>query len=70
MAIFGDFLGPAFAASCMQHVLSDLHSKFTLGAHHVSKSKMVEIQPVAAEIRRRKKERKIEHIERNHRAKI
>jgi len=30
------FLGPAFAASCVQH-LSDLHSKFTLGPHHVSK---------------------------------
>ena len=30
------FLGPAFAASRVQH-LSDLHSKFTLGPHHVSK---------------------------------
>jgi len=29
-------LGPAFAASCVQH-LSDLHSKFALGPHHVSK---------------------------------
>jgi len=36
MAIFGDFLGPAFAASHMQH-LSDLHSKFALGPHHLSK---------------------------------
>jgi len=35
MAIFGDFLGPAFAASRVQH-LSDLHSKFALGPHHVS----------------------------------
>jgi len=30
------FLGPAFAASRMQR-LSDLHSKFALGPHHVSK---------------------------------
>jgi len=30
------FLGPAFAASHVQHI-SDLHSKFTLGPHHVSK---------------------------------
>jgi len=28
------FLGPAFAASRMQHI-SDLHSKFALGPHHV-----------------------------------
>jgi len=34
--IFGDFLGPAFSASNAQHV-SDLHSKFALGPHHVSK---------------------------------
>jgi len=46
-------LGPAFAASRVQH-LSDLHSKFTLGPHHVSK--YVDIQPAAAEIRRGKKE--------------
>jgi len=32
----GEFLGPAFAASCVQHV-SDLHSKFALGPHHVPK---------------------------------
>ena len=30
------FLGPAFPASRMQHI-SDLHSKFALGPHHVSK---------------------------------
>jgi len=30
------FLAPAFAASCLQHLL-DLHSKFALGLHHVSK---------------------------------
>jgi len=30
------FLGPAFAASRVQH-LSDLYSKFALGPHHVSK---------------------------------
>jgi len=40
MAIFGDFLGSAFAASRVQHI-SDLHSKFALEPHHV-----------AAEIRR------------------
>jgi len=34
--IFGDFLGPAFTASRAQHA-SDLHSKFALGPHHVSK---------------------------------
>jgi len=30
------FLGPAFAASRVQHI-SDLHSEFALGPHHVSK---------------------------------
>jgi len=44
------FLGPAFAASRVQH-LSDLHSKFALGPHHVSSQSMVDIQPAAAEIR-------------------
>jgi len=34
MAIFGDFLGPAFAASRVQHI-SDLHSKFALELRHV-----------------------------------
>ena len=33
---FATLLGPAFAARCMQHI-SDLHSKFALGSHHVSK---------------------------------
>jgi len=32
--IFGDFWGPAFPASRVQHI-SDLHSKFALGPHHV-----------------------------------
>jgi len=36
MAIFGDILRPVFAASRAQHV-SDLHSKFALGPHLVSK---------------------------------
>jgi len=44
------FLGPAFAASRVQHI-SDLHSKFALGPHHVSPT---------AEIRRGIKKRKIE----------
>ena len=34
MAIFGDFLRPAFAASRVQHI-SELHSKFALGPRHV-----------------------------------
>jgi len=34
--IFGDFLHPVFSASRVQHV-SDLHLKFALGPHHVSK---------------------------------
>ena len=34
--LFGDFLRPAFPASRAQHV-SDLHYKFTLGPHHVTK---------------------------------
>jgi len=34
--ILGGFLGPAFPTSCVQHV-SDLHSKFALGPHHVWK---------------------------------
>jgi len=34
--IFGDFLGPAFPASCVQHI-SDLHSKFARRPHHVWK---------------------------------
>jgi len=32
--IFGDFLCPVFPASHVQHI-SDLHSKFALGTHHV-----------------------------------
>jgi len=34
--ILGDFLGPAFQASHVQHI-SDMHSKFALGPHHVWK---------------------------------
>jgi len=33
---FGLLLGSAFAASRVQHI-SDLHSKFALGPHHMSK---------------------------------
>jgi len=36
IANFWRFLSPAFAASRAQH-LSDLHSKFALRPHHVSK---------------------------------
>jgi len=49
MAIFGNFLGPAFAASLVQH-LSDLHSKFAQG--HTMCQSMVDIQSATAEIRR------------------
>ena len=34
LRICGDFLDPAFPASRVQHI-SDLHSKFALGPHHV-----------------------------------
>jgi len=34
--IFGNFLGPAFSASRRAQHVSDLHSKFALGPHHVS----------------------------------
>jgi len=34
--VLATFLGPTFVASHVQH-LSDLHSKFALGPHHVSK---------------------------------
>jgi len=34
MAILATFLGPAFAASRVQHI-SDLHSKFALGSRHM-----------------------------------
>jgi len=49
MAIFGDFLDPAFPASRVQHT-SDLHSKLALRPHHV-----VDIQCATAEIRRGKR---------------
>jgi len=51
---FVTFLGPAFAASRVQH-LSDLHSKFALGPHHVSKYGRHPTY-TAAEIRRGKEE--------------
>jgi len=60
--IFGDFLGPAFPASRVQHI-SDLHSKFALGPHHVSK--LVDIQSATAEIRRGKKERRKKKQDKN-----
>jgi len=61
MVNFGDFLGPTFPASCVQHV-SDLHSKYTLG-HSMCRS-MVDIQSATAEIRRgNKKEERRKNIE-------
>jgi len=62
---FASFLRPVFPASRVQHI-SDLHSKFALGPHHVWKY-MVDIQYAAAEIKRGIK-KKIE--DRNYRAKI
>jgi len=53
MAIFGEFLGSAFPASRVQHIL-DLHSKFALGSHHVSKY-IIHIHSATAEINRGKK---------------
>jgi len=53
--IFGDFLGPAFPASRVQHI-SDLHSKFALG--HTMCGSMVDIQSTTDEIRRGKKDRR------------
>jgi len=49
MAIFGEFLRPAFPASRVQQV-SDLHPKFALRPHLCGS--MVDIQSTAAEIRR------------------
>ena len=46
-------LRPVFPASRTQHV-SDLHSKFTLGPHHVPKY-MVDMQSPTAEIKEEKK---------------
>ena len=47
--IFGDFLGPAFSASRVQHV-SDLHLKFALRPTMCGST--VDIQSATAEIRR------------------
>jgi len=57
-------LGPAFAASRVQH-LSDLHSKFALGPHHVSKYGRHPICGLSDLARKKKKK-----IERNYRMKI
>ena len=49
---FASFLRPVFPASRVQHI-SDLHSKFALGPHHVWKyGRQLDIQSAAAEIRR------------------
>jgi len=58
MANFWRFLGPAFPVSRVQHI-SDLHSKFALGPHHMCTS-MVDIQSATAEIRRGIKKKKEE----------
>ena len=56
-----DFLRPVFSASRVQHI-SVLRPKFALRPHH-----MVDIQSVTAENRR---EKMIDRIRRNRRAKI
>jgi len=58
MAIFGEFLGPAFPASRVQHI-SDLHSKFALRPHHVWKYG----RHPTAEIKRWNKKKKKKKIE-------
>jgi len=55
MAIFASFLRPVFSASRVQHI-SDMHFKFAQG--HTMCGSMVDIQSLAAEIRRGKKERR------------
>jgi len=57
MAIFGDSLHPVFSGSRVQHV-SDLHLKFAL--RHTMCGSMADFQSPTAEIRRGKKDRKIE----------
>jgi len=49
---FGDFLGPAFPTSHVQHI-SDMHFKFALRPHHVWKGSrpMVDIISATVEIR-------------------
>ena len=42
---FASFLHPVFPASCLQQI-SDLHSKFTLGPHHVSKYGRSNLRPL------------------------
>jgi len=60
MAIFGDFLGPAFPASRVQHV-SDLHPKFAISHQgHTICGSMADFQFAMAEIRREKKKKKEE----------
>jgi len=56
--LFGDFLGHAFPASRAQHV-SDLHSKFALRPHHVSKYGASSVRPLrlGEEKRRRRRRR-------------
>jgi len=63
MANFWYFLRPVFSASHVQHI-SNLHSKFALGPHHVWKYGRHLICDATAENRRRKNRR------RNHRTKI
>jgi len=61
------FLGPAFAASRVQH-LSDLHSKFALGPHHVTKTS--NLRPLRLGEEKKERRQKKKKIERNYRAKI
>ena len=49
-------LGPAFAASHVQHI-SDLHSKFALGPHHVTKYGRHYLWPLRLGEEKKKKDR-------------
>ena len=61
----GDFLGPAFRASHVQHI-SDMHSKFAyILQKYFMCGSMVDIQSVTAEIRRGKKKKKNKQQEKN-----
>jgi len=57
MAIFGDFLGPAFAASRVQQA-SDVRLKFALRPHHVWQTSNRRQLRLGEEKRRRKKKEK------------
>jgi len=54
---FGDFLGPAFPASHVQHI-SDMHSKFALG--HTTCRSTIDIQSATLRLGEKKRRKKKE----------